>query len=50
VNLEVYLRAHFSKVRPQTLAGLATWIEDGEARGLPTTALRELLRELSAAS
>ena len=50
VNMEVYLCAHFSKVRPQTLAGLSTWIEDGEARGLPTTALRELLRGLSAAS
>lgn len=41
-DLEVYLRAHFLKVRDQTVLLIGEYIRDGRARSLPTTSLEAL--------
>lgn len=41
-DLEVYLKVHFSKVGDQTRAALQTYIDLGEAAGLPVDAVRVL--------
>jgi hypothetical protein len=46
--LETYLRYHFSKVGDQTRLMLDHWIEEGQQRNLPTTALQALRKALAA--
>jgi len=47
MDIEVYLRYHFTKVGDQTRAALATWIAEGKRRGLPTAAIQKLAEGLS---
>lgn len=48
VDLQTYLRYHFTKVGEQTRQLLAEYRRDGEARGLPTDALETLAHRLAA--
>ncbi len=48
IDLEAYLRFHFSKVGAQTRQLLASFLRDGEARSLPAPAVAELLAKLDA--
>src|SRR5690606_6621506 len=41
-DIEAYLRIHFTKVGDQTRFFMKSFIHDGEVRGLPTGALRDL--------
>ena len=45
-DLEAFLRVHFEKVGVQSRMLLEAFVREGEARGLETTALRELLDQL----
>jgi 2-dehydropantoate 2-reductase len=49
LDLEAYLRHHFTKVGGQTRLLLAGYLREGEARGLDTTALRQLSERLGEA-
>ena len=49
VDLETYMRVHFTKVSAQMHESLATYVERGRAAGLPTGALEDLTRMLPAA-
>ncbi len=49
LDIESFLRVHFTKVGEQTRLLLATTLVDGARLGLPTEALSELLRALPAA-
>ncbi|MDP2306260.1 MAG: 2-dehydropantoate 2-reductase N-terminal domain-containing protein [Pseudomonadota bacterium] len=46
MDIEAFLRAHFSKVGDQTLLAFDTWIAEGRTRSLPVTALTTLAAEL----
>jgi 2-dehydropantoate 2-reductase len=48
IDLETYLRYHFTKVGGQTRQLLAEYQRDGEARGLPTGAIAALSAKLAA--
>lgn len=45
-DLRRYLRAHFTKVAPQTRMMLDSWITEGESRDLPVARLKELRHAL----
>jgi len=49
-DLEVYLRAHFTKVGDQTRAGTRAFIQQGHSRGLPVDAIETLAVALDQAS
>ena len=49
LDLEAYMRVHFTKVGDQMHASLADYVERGRAAGLPTGALEDLARLLPAA-
>lgn len=46
VDIEAFFEWHFTKVGDQTRASLATWIANGEARGLQVGAMRRILEQL----
>ena len=46
VDIEAFFEWHFTKVGDQTRASLATWIANGEARGLEVGAMKRILGEL----
>ncbi|MCP4810120.1 MAG: ketopantoate reductase [Proteobacteria bacterium] len=46
VDIEAFFEWHFTKVGDQTRASLATWIANGESRGLEVGAMRRVLGEL----
>lgn len=46
LDIESFLRVHFTKVGTQTKLLLDTTIRDGEARSLPVDSLRELVKSL----
>lgn len=49
LDIESFLRVHFTKVGAQTKLLLDTTIRDGEARALPVDSLRELVKSLERA-
>jgi 2-dehydropantoate 2-reductase len=48
MDFEAFLRVHFSKVGDQTAMALETWVAEGQARGLPVSALQALSAALQA--